>query len=143
MKDATGAAEGAGSARRETGRVTREGGSGPEPVVKSLLAGRIAEDTLFPYPEIPQETRETVGAFLDSFRSFARDHIDPARIERDHRIDPDVIRGLAELGAFGMTIRRHTADTGSRRPRTAGSRRRSGRSTPRSASSSAATSRSE
>jgi len=105
MKEGTEAPDGAGPAR-ETGRVAREGGSGsgPEPVVKSLLAGRIPEDTLFPYPEIPQETRETVAAFLDSFRSFARDRIDPARIEREHRIDPEVIRGLAELGAFGMTI---------------------------------------
>jgi len=108
LKEGTGPAEAPGSARKGTGRVARDSGlgsgSGPEPIVKSLLAGRIPEDTLFPYPEIPQETRETVAAFLDSFRSFARDRIDPARIEREHRIDPEVIRGLAELGAFGMTI---------------------------------------
>ena len=108
MKEGTGPAEAPGSTRRATGRVARDSGlgsgSGPEPVVKSLLAGRIPEDTLFPYPDIPQETRETVAAFLDSFRSFARDRIDPARIEREHRIDPEVIRGLADLGAFVMTI---------------------------------------
>ena len=50
------------------------------------------------------EEKETVSAFLDSLRGFARDHIDAARIEREHRIPPEVVKGLAELGAFGMTI---------------------------------------
>ena len=74
------------------------------PVVKSLFAGVIPEDTVFPYPEVDAAERETVSAFLDSFRSFARDHVDSASIEREHRIPPEVIRGLADLGAFGMTI---------------------------------------
>ena len=74
------------------------------PVVKSLFAGEIPEDTVFPYPEPDESERETLSVFLDSFRSFAKDHIDSAKIERDHAIGPDVIRGLGELGAFGMTI---------------------------------------
>jgi len=74
------------------------------PVVKSLFAGVIPEDTVMPFPEVDPSERETVSAFLDSFRAFARDHVDSAAIERDHRIPPDVIRGLADLGAFGMTI---------------------------------------
>ena len=73
------------------------------PVVKSLF-GQIPEDTVFPYPEIAPAEKETVSAFLDSLRGFARDHIDPAKIEREHRIPPEVMKGLAELGAFGMTI---------------------------------------
>jgi acyl-CoA dehydrogenase family protein 9 len=74
------------------------------PVVKSLFAGEIPESTVFPFPEIEASERETVSAFLDSFRGFAKEHVDSAKIEREHRIDPAVIRGLAELGAFGMTI---------------------------------------
>jgi acyl-CoA dehydrogenase family protein 9 len=74
------------------------------PVVKSLFAGAIPEETVFPYPEIDASERETVSAFLDSFRAFARDHVDSASIEREHRVPPEVIRGLADLGAFGMTI---------------------------------------
>jgi acyl-CoA dehydrogenase family protein 9 len=74
------------------------------PVVKSLFAGLIPEDTVFPYPEIDASERETVSAFLDSFRAYARDRVDSAAIEREHRIPTEVIRGLAELGAFGMTI---------------------------------------
>jgi acyl-CoA dehydrogenase family protein 9 len=74
------------------------------PVVKSVFAGRIPEDTVFPFPEIAESERETVSAFLESFRAFAKDRIDPSRIERERRIPPEVVRGLAELGAFGMTI---------------------------------------
>ena len=74
------------------------------PVVKSLFAGQIPEDTVFPFPEIDAAEREIVSTFLESFRGFAKDHIDPAEIEREHRIPPEVMKGLAELGAFGMTI---------------------------------------
>jgi acyl-CoA dehydrogenase family protein 9 len=82
----------------------------PEPEVllqspiRSLFTGRVPEDLLFPYPEVSAEERETVSAFLESFRSFARDRIDSRRIEKERRISDEVIQGLAELGAFGMTI---------------------------------------
>ncbi|MGH9441271.1 MAG: acyl-CoA dehydrogenase family protein [Thermoanaerobaculia bacterium] len=72
--------------------------------LKSLYAGVVEEDLLFPYPEIPAEERETVSAFLDSFRHFAAEKIDPARIEREHRIGEDVLRGISELGLMGMSI---------------------------------------
>ena len=41
------------------------------PVVRSLFAGEIPEDTVFPFPEIEASEHETVSAFLDSFRQFA------------------------------------------------------------------------
>jgi acyl-CoA dehydrogenase family protein 9 len=68
------------------------------------MAGQVPEDVVFPFPEVSPEERETVSAFLESLRGFARDHIDPARIEREHGIDDGVMRGLADLGIFGMTI---------------------------------------
>jgi acyl-CoA dehydrogenase family member 9 len=72
--------------------------------IRSLFTGRVPEDLLFPYPEVGASERETVSAFLESFRGFARSHIDPRRIDREHGISAEVIRGLAELGAFGMTV---------------------------------------
>ncbi|HSS44372.1 MAG TPA: acyl-CoA dehydrogenase family protein [Thermoanaerobaculia bacterium] len=72
--------------------------------VRALFAGDVPEDVVFPYPEISAEERETVSAFLDSFRDFAKDHVDPRRIDREHRIPEELIRALGELGAFGMTI---------------------------------------
>ena len=72
--------------------------------MRALMAGQVPEDIVFPFPEVSAEEQETVSAFLESLRGFARDHIDPARIEREHRIDDGVMRGLADLGIFGMTI---------------------------------------
>jgi acyl-CoA dehydrogenase family protein 9 len=74
------------------------------PVVKSLFAGHVPEDTVFPYPEVSAEEREVVSTFLESFRSFARDKIDAVAIDREHQIPAEVVKGLGELGAFGMTI---------------------------------------
>jgi len=72
--------------------------------VKALYLGVVEEDALFPYPVIREEERETVSAFLDSFRQFAAARIDPAKIERDHAVGADVIRGISELGLMGMAI---------------------------------------
>ncbi len=72
--------------------------------VRELFAGHVAENLVFPYPEVSPEEKETVSAFLQSLRDFARDHVDPSRIDREHHVPEEVVRGLAELGAFGMTI---------------------------------------
>ncbi|HEX7251776.1 MAG TPA: acyl-CoA dehydrogenase family protein, partial [Thermoanaerobaculia bacterium] len=76
----------------------------PPSPVKLLFSGQIAEETVLPFPEVSEEERETVSTFLESFRDFARDHIDSARIDGEHRIPQEIVRGLADLGAFGMTI---------------------------------------
>lgn len=72
--------------------------------IKGLFAGQIVENALFPYPEPSPDEKETVSTFLDSLRSFSKDRIDPARFDREQRIPPEVVRGLAELGIFGLTI---------------------------------------
>src|SRR4029077_10077082 len=74
------------------------------PFVKSLYSGLIDEGALFPFPGIREEERETVATFLDSFRQFAAARIDPAKIEREHAVGQDVIRGISELGLMGMAI---------------------------------------
>jgi acyl-CoA dehydrogenase family protein 9 len=75
-----------------------------QPFVKSLFSGHIAEDSVFPYPEIREEEKETVSTFIDSFRQFAAARIDPAKIERDHAVGMEVIRGVSDLGLMGMAI---------------------------------------
>ena len=72
--------------------------------IKSLFAGQVPDELLVQFPEPSAEERETVSTFLGSLRDFAREKIDPARIDREKRIPPDVVRGLADLGIFGLTI---------------------------------------
>jgi acyl-CoA dehydrogenase family protein 9 len=72
--------------------------------VKALFAGVILDDALFPFPEPAADEKETVTAFVATFREFARDRIDSARIDREKAIPPEVIRGLADLGTFGIAV---------------------------------------
>lgn len=71
---------------------------------KELFLGRLRLDLVHPYPRGPAETTERGESFLTKLRQFCETRIDAAVIERDAQIPDKVIRGLKELGAFGMKI---------------------------------------
>ncbi len=66
--------------------------------MKALFHGVIAEDMIFPYPEMPAEDRENTSMILDSVRRFFAANVDSARIDREHEIPPAVLDGLKALG---------------------------------------------
>lgn len=72
--------------------------------LKALYQGHIAESLVFPYPEIPADTKETVAAFSEAYRDFDAANIDSEKIDHDHFFPREAIKGLGELGAMGMTI---------------------------------------
>ncbi|HEX7426893.1 MAG TPA: acyl-CoA dehydrogenase family protein [Mycobacterium sp.] len=61
-------------------------------------------DLVHPHPSGPPEAAERGEAFLAKLRDFCESQIDAAVIERDGQIPDKVVRGLKELGAFGMKI---------------------------------------
>ncbi|GIL31541.1 acyl-CoA dehydrogenase family protein [Actinocatenispora comari] len=71
---------------------------------KELFLGRLRLDLVHPHPEPDPADVERGEAYLARVREFAATRIDGRRIERDDRIDDDTLRGLRELGAFGMKI---------------------------------------
>src|SRR6201993_3390937 len=71
---------------------------------KELFLGRLRLDLVHPHPSGPAEGVERGEAFLARLREFCESQIDAAVIERDAQIPDKVIRGLKELGAFGMKI---------------------------------------
>ena len=72
--------------------------------MKSLFFGVIEEGLIFPWPEPNAQERDTVRALLETVRRFFEREVDPAKIDRDERISDDVLRGLKELGLFGMLV---------------------------------------
>ncbi len=72
--------------------------------MKALFHGVIAEDMIFPYPEMPSEDRENTSMILDSVRRFFAANVDSAKIDREHKIPPDVLDVLKALGLFGLQI---------------------------------------
>jgi alkylation response protein AidB-like acyl-CoA dehydrogenase len=74
-------------------------------VAKSLLAGRIVEDSLFPYPRLRDKDREVLGMMLDAIDQF----LSPRREEfkgwdREAAQPEEFIQGLRDLGLFGLII---------------------------------------
>jgi acyl-CoA dehydrogenase family protein 9 len=75
-----------------------------ESFMKSLFHGVVDESIVFPYPEPSQDEAHSLNMLLDSVRKLAAARIDSAKIDREHAIGEDVIRGLKDLGLFGMII---------------------------------------
>src|SRR2546423_8050115 len=73
---------------------------------KELFLGRLRMDLIDPWPRPDPDGAARAEEFLARLREFAATRIDGALIEREARIPDEVLRGLAELGAFGMKIDR-------------------------------------
>jgi acyl-CoA dehydrogenase family member 9 len=74
-------------------------------VAKSLLAGRIVEDSLFPYPRLREKDREVLGLMLDAIDQFlVPRQEDFKRWDREAVQPEEFIQGLRDLGLFGLII---------------------------------------
>jgi alkylation response protein AidB-like acyl-CoA dehydrogenase len=71
---------------------------------KQLFLGDLQLDLIHPHPQPTEEARQRGEEFCAKMLEFAQTQIDGAVIERDARIPDETIKGLAELGAFGMKI---------------------------------------
>src|SRR6266545_4939102 len=71
---------------------------------KELFLGRLRLDLIHPYPRPTEEERRKGEAFLAKLEAYLREAVDPMQIERDAKIPDEVVRGLGELGAFGIKI---------------------------------------
>jgi acyl-CoA dehydrogenase family protein 9 len=72
--------------------------------MKALFHGVIAEDMIFPYPEMPAEDRENTAMILDSVRRFFAANVNSVKIDREHEIPPAVLDGLKALGLYGLQV---------------------------------------
>ncbi len=74
-------------------------------VAKNLVAGRILEDRLFPYPTLRGKDQEVLDAMLDAIDQFlAPKHREFERWDRDAAQPAQFIQGLKDLGLFGLII---------------------------------------
>jgi acyl-CoA dehydrogenase family member 9 len=74
-------------------------------VAKNLMAGRIVEENLFPYPRLREKDREVLGMMLDAIDEFlAPKQADFKRWDREAAQPQEFIQGLRDLGLFGLII---------------------------------------
>ncbi|NUQ11314.1 MAG: acyl-CoA dehydrogenase family protein [Gemmatimonadaceae bacterium] len=72
--------------------------------IKGLFLGEIRERLVFPFPAMSAEERESLAMVLDSFRSFAAEHVDPARNDREGRFPESMREAFHALGFMGVNI---------------------------------------
>jgi acyl-CoA dehydrogenase family protein 9 len=72
--------------------------------MKSLFFGVIDEGLIFPWPEPNPQEVDTIRSLLDSVRRFFDREVDSSKIDREQQIGDEAMRGLKELGLFGMLV---------------------------------------
>src|SRR3989338_2646335 len=72
--------------------------------VGDLFSGKVRWDLVFPYPEQPAGDKLIGDEFLAKLEAFLKNQVDADAIDRTGLIPDTVMKGLAELGCFGMKI---------------------------------------
>ena len=72
--------------------------------MKSLFHGVVAEELIYPFPELSRDERDNTSMILESVRKFIETSVDPVKIDREQVIPKEVLDGMKELGLFGMII---------------------------------------
>jgi alkylation response protein AidB-like acyl-CoA dehydrogenase len=88
---------------RAVAEESRESGWDKPSLAKELFLGRFPLELIHPFPRPPDEEAARTEKFLAQLREFL-DTIDGSVIERDAQIPDKYVKGLAELGCFGMKI---------------------------------------
>ncbi len=97
---------------REVAEAAREKEWTAPSFVRELFAGRLRLHLIHPYPTLDPEEEARAKPWLDRLARFLKEQVDPEAIDRDAKIPPQVIQGLAELGCFGIKIPREYGGLG-------------------------------
>lgn len=82
---------------------SRETGWDKPSFAKELFLGRFPLELIHPFPTPTEADEKRTRAFLDSVRGFLQT-VEGSVIERDAQIPDEYVKGLADLGCFGMKI---------------------------------------
>ncbi len=73
-------------------------------VVTSLFYGEILEDEVFPFPSMNESQIEMAKAMIDAVEKYAQTNIDSPKFDKEGKIPPEVLKGLADLGLCGLGV---------------------------------------
>jgi alkylation response protein AidB-like acyl-CoA dehydrogenase len=72
--------------------------------LKEIYLGNLRLDLIHPFPGKEPLDNPEFRAFYERLERFMVEEVDSDRIDREGKVPPEVIRRLAELGAFGIKI---------------------------------------
>jgi len=88
----------------EVAEEAREGAWKYPSFVGDLFTGRVRWDLVFPYPDQDPADKKIGDEFLKKLESFLKTNLDADAVDRTGIIPDSVMKGLAELGCFGIKI---------------------------------------
>jgi alkylation response protein AidB-like acyl-CoA dehydrogenase len=89
---------------REVAEAAREKEWEAPSFVRELFEGSFRLDLVHPYPQPDPADLERAKPFMERLERFMRERVDSDKIDREGKIPTDVVKGLGEIGAFGIKI---------------------------------------
>jgi alkylation response protein AidB-like acyl-CoA dehydrogenase len=89
---------------REVAEAAREKDWESPSFVRELFEGSFRLDLVHPFPQPDPADLERARPFMAQLERFMQQRVDSDKIDRDGKIPPDVVKGLGEIGAFGIKI---------------------------------------
>jgi alkylation response protein AidB-like acyl-CoA dehydrogenase len=89
---------------REVAEAAREKDWEAPSFVRELFEGSFRLDLVHPFPAPDPADLERARPLMERLERFMRERVDSDRIDREGKIPEEVVRGLGEIGAFGLKI---------------------------------------
>ncbi|HET9888038.1 MAG TPA: acyl-CoA dehydrogenase family protein, partial [bacterium] len=97
---------------RELAEASRETEWTSASFAAELFLGHFRSDLVLNFPEQDEADRAQADSFLAQLERFLHEHVDAAAVDREGHLPQDVLKGLIEMGAFGMKIPREYGGLG-------------------------------
>jgi alkylation response protein AidB-like acyl-CoA dehydrogenase len=89
---------------REVAEAARETEWQSPSFVRSMFEGSFRLDLIHPFPRPDGRDQERARPFMQRLERFMRERVDSDMIDREGKIPSYIVRGLGEIGAFGIKI---------------------------------------
>src|SRR6185437_12390505 len=89
---------------REVAEAAREKEWQAPSFVRELFEGSFRLDLVHPFPEPDPADLARAKPFMERLERFMRERVDSDKIDREGKIPTDIVKGLGEIGAFGIKI---------------------------------------
>jgi alkylation response protein AidB-like acyl-CoA dehydrogenase len=89
---------------REVAEAAREKEWEAPSFVRELFEGSFRLDLVHPYPQPDPADLERAKPFMERLERFMRERVDSDKIDREGKVPADIVKGLGEIGAFGIKI---------------------------------------
>jgi len=80
--------------------------------LKELFLGKFRFDLVYPFPRLKGLDDPEYQEFFNKMKKFLKEEVDSDQIDREDKVPEEVIRKLAEMGAFGIKIKKEYGGLG-------------------------------